>query len=334
MPPITVDGPRPQLVVPFPLRLNPHLADARARDMLWAKETGLVSSVDDEYRYCSWDLAALVAGWLPDAPADGLDLATNAFNWCTVYDDLHAGDRSTDFEYSHSIGKPLLAYLRTGEMPQRPNPLLYSLHDIVEREKHRSPPENHSRITASWALFISATREETQNRKTSRPLTFLEYRDVRRDSGAVHLMTDLIEIANGYHTTSHARALPAVRSLFDSANDAICFINDLYSYPKEEIAGDQHNIIFALQNEHRCTRTEAIARATEIILDECDNMLLQQSYLRKSSRESGLNPQETTNVQRFSHELIYPIASMVSWQQVSARYTEPDNSLYTSGLAW
>ncbi len=72
----------------------------------------------------------------------------------------------------------------------------------------------------------------------------------------------------------------------------------------------------------------------EIILDECDNILLQQSHLRKAGQESFLDPHETENIQRFSHELIYPISSMVSWQQLSSRYTDPDNSLYTSGLEW
>ncbi|MGD3112803.1 terpene synthase family protein [Streptomyces sp. YGL11-2] len=327
------DGPNlPGLAVPFPLRINPHLATARHHDMAWAKGIGLVATPTDELRYRSWDLALLVAGWLPDAPPDGVDLAVNAFNWCTVCDDLHAGERSTDSRYARRMGEPLLTYLATGRLPGNPTPLLLALDDIVTREMQRSPHENHARIAHNWALFVAAFMEETKNRKGGLPLGYHEYRALRMESGAVHLMTDLIEIANGYHVTAGARSVPAFRTLFNSANEAICYINDLYSHPKEEAAGDQHNLVFVFENAHRCTRQEAIERTVETILDACDNMLLQQSRLRTGCRQARLLPKETAGAHRFSHDLIHPISSIVSWHQKSGRYARPDNAVYESRL--
>ncbi|HEX4832935.1 MAG TPA: hypothetical protein VH478_17780 [Trebonia sp.] len=323
----------PDLAVPFPLRVNLGLDAVRGRDMAWAKATGLVSSPADERRYRSWDLALLVAGWLPDAPADGLDVAANAFNWCTVYDDLHAGDKSTDVRHARTLQRPLLDYLATGTLAASPSPLLLALHDIVTRERQRAPREAHPRITHDWSLFIAAFLEETGNRKAGQPLAFTEYRALRRRSGAVNLMLDLIEIAGGYHTTPRARSVPVFQELLDSANDAICFINDLYSHVKEEAAGDPHNLVFVVQNERRCPRAQAIERAAEITLDACDDVLLRQSRLRAACRQAGLSPREAASAQRFAFELAYPISSMASWQRQSARYWQPDNTLYGSGQA-
>ncbi|MFE6685838.1 hypothetical protein ACFVFQ_05095 [Streptomyces sp. NPDC057743] len=322
----------PSITVPFPLRLNAHLATARQRDLAWARRTGLISTPNDERRYRSWDIALLVAGWLPDAPADGLELAVNAFNWCTIYDDLHVGETSTDFRYAQSVGEPLLTYLETGVVPAHASPFLLALHDVITREKERCPTENHARLTRDWAIFLSSTMEESGNRANRKPLSHRAYRDFRRRTGAVHLMTDLIEVANGYHTTARMRAVPAFRSLFDSTNDAICYINDLYSQTKEEAAGDHHNLVFVFERELGCTRREAVERTIAAVLEACDNMLLQQSRMRTACRRSGLTPEESARALRFAHDLRYPVSSMVSWQQKSARYTRPDNTPYTSVL--
>ncbi|MFB7629357.1 hypothetical protein ACFC0M_00145 [Streptomyces sp. NPDC056149] len=322
----------PNITVPFPLRINAHLATARQRDLDWAGRAGLMSTPHDERRYRSWDIALLVAGWLPDAPADGLELAANAFNWCTIYDDLHVGEKSTNSRYARSVGEPLLTYLETGVVPADASPFLLALHDVITREKELYPTEHHARLTQNWAVFLSSTMEETGNRANRKPLSYREYRDFRRKTGAVHLMTDLIEVANGYHTTAELRAVPAFRSLFDSANDAICYINDLYSQTKEEAAGDHHNLVFVFERELGCTRQEAVERTVEAVLEACDNMLLQRSRMRTACRRSGLTPEETACAFRFAHDIMYPISSMVSWQQKSARYTRPDNTPYTSVL--
>src|SRR5262249_39704791 len=87
----------PPIVLPYPLRLNPHLdpAAARERCAAWSRRMGMYAPVPgrpgpglwDEHRLRGFDFALCAAGITPDAPAAELDLAAGWLTWGTYADD-------------------------------------------------------------------------------------------------------------------------------------------------------------------------------------------------------------------------------------------------------
>ena len=83
----------PEMYMPYPARLNPHVETARAHARAWARAVGLLDEQPairgvrawSEAEYDALDLGLFAALTFPDAPAPKLDLLTdwNVWSWYT-----------------------------------------------------------------------------------------------------------------------------------------------------------------------------------------------------------------------------------------------------------
>ncbi|MGW4027521.1 terpene cyclase, partial [Streptomyces sp. NPDC005009] len=64
--------------LPFPAAVSPDADHARQRSIEWCRRHGLVTGAVDEQRCVRWDIAGLMAAWVPHASGDRLDTAVDA----------------------------------------------------------------------------------------------------------------------------------------------------------------------------------------------------------------------------------------------------------------
>lgn len=67
--------------VPFPVRVNPHLAAARECNLDWARNRGAVTGDEAAGRYLSSHVADLAAYFYPDIGAEDLHLTYDLMGW-------------------------------------------------------------------------------------------------------------------------------------------------------------------------------------------------------------------------------------------------------------
>ena len=84
---------------------------------------------------------------------------------------------------------------------------------------------------------------------------------MRHHSAATDMFFDLIEPMHGVELPPALLDDPDYAAARRAAGTVIGIFNDLVSWPKEAAIGDHHNIVFALQREHRLTLAEAVAAA-------------------------------------------------------------------------
>jgi germacradienol/geosmin synthase len=82
--------PLPSLRMPYAVRTNAHLDDARAHAVSWAREMGLFDdALWDERRLRGFDFAHCAAMINPDLEPEQLDLSSQWLTWGTYADDLY-----------------------------------------------------------------------------------------------------------------------------------------------------------------------------------------------------------------------------------------------------
>jgi len=148
----------PDFYLPYPPRLNPHLATARAHSRAWAAEMGMLDDPEiwDEQRLDAMDYGLMCAYTHPDCSADELDLITDWYVWVFYFDDhfLETFKRSRDVTGAQEYLDRLDAFM-TDEPPEPANPVERGLADLW--------PRTVPAMSDAWRRrFVRVTRDLTQ----------------------------------------------------------------------------------------------------------------------------------------------------------------------------
>ena len=79
---------------------------------------------------------------------------------------------------------------------------------------------------------------------------------------------DLIDVALRVDLPSHVYESQELQTLRLITANMVCWVNDLYSLPKELAHGDTLNLVVILQNAYNCSLEDAIYRVCTMIEDE------------------------------------------------------------------
>ncbi|WIV58167.1 terpene synthase family protein [Amycolatopsis nalaikhensis] len=248
---------RPSFEPPFPPRLSPHLATCRARNVDWARRTGLLDGVVwDERRLRAADLPLCAAGIHPDATAAELDVTSDWLTWGTYADDYYpmVFGATRDLAAAKACNLRLSAVM-AGADPS--TPLETGLADVWARTANRDEVRRAvEKMTSSWLWELA---NQAQNRIPD-PIDYVEMR--RRTFGA-DLTTALAR--GGAVPPELARARP-VQTLEHSATDYAALLNDLYSYRKEiRFEGELNNGVLVVRNFLGCTEERAFAVVGDLV---------------------------------------------------------------------
>ena len=309
--------------LPFPARESEYGEEAGARNLAWALRHGLVIE-SDHSRYFAASIPLLMSRWLPDASLDGLVLGIDALSFAFLLDDQFDSPLGNDPGRVASECAILTSVL-DGRGGENANPLSRAFSDIWTRETvNRSAPWI-ARAAIHWRWFFEACVEEATNRATGATQTVEGYLRLRRKSGVVYMMIDLIEASYSFETTSDDRAIGHTQNLLRLACDIVGTLNDLYSLDKEVTRGDPHNLVLVLERQNATTRAAAIDHSVALVLCWSEQFLEQAKTL----------PDNPPALRRLINSVAIAIGGFHRWQARSTRYSKiipPHQDAYRSLL--
>ncbi|MGW7510364.1 germacradienol/geosmin synthase Cyc2 [Streptomyces massasporeus] len=247
----------PDIRMPFPLQLSPHVDSARRRLRDWTERMGILGEgVWDEDKLRAYDLALCSAGLDPDATPEALDLSAQWLAWGTYGDDYYP------LVYGHrrDLAAARLTTARLsdcmpvdGAPPLPANAMERGLADLWVRTTAEMTPEARHTLKNAVNVMTESWVWELSNQFLNRVPDPVDYLEMRRATFGSELTLNLCRMGHGPAVPPEVYRSGPVRSLENAAMDFGCLVNDVFSYQKEiEFEGEIHNAILVVQTFFGC----------------------------------------------------------------------------------
>ncbi|MDT0389362.1 germacradienol/geosmin synthase Cyc2 [Streptomyces dubilierae] len=248
----------PDIRMPFPLELSPHLDRSRRTLGDWVARMGILAEgVWDADKLRAYDLPLCAAGLDPDATPEALDLSSQWLAWGTYGDDYYP------LVYGHrrDLAAARLTTARLSdcmpvdgaEPPVPLNAMERGLIDLWARTTADMTPEARRTLKAAVDVMTESWVWELSNQLQNRVPDPVDYLEMRRATFGSDLTLSLCRLGHGPAVPPEVYRSGPVRSLENAAMDFACLLNDVFSYQKEiEFEGEIHNAILVVQNFFGC----------------------------------------------------------------------------------
>ncbi|MER7897065.1 germacradienol/geosmin synthase Cyc2 [Streptomyces sp. NPDC096046] len=248
----------PDIRMPFPLELSPHLDNARRGLRAWVERMGILAEgVWDEDKLRAYDLPLCSAGLDPDATPEALDLSAQWLAWGTYGDDYYplvyghrrdlAAARLTTARLSDCMP------IAQEEPPIPVNAMERGLADLWARTTAEMTPETRRTLKDAIDVMTESWVWELSNQLQNRVPDPVDYLEMRRATFGSDLTLGLCRMGHGPAVPPEVYRSGPVRSLENAAMDFACLLNDVFSYQKEiEFEGEIHNAILVVQSFFGC----------------------------------------------------------------------------------
>ncbi|MFD2416003.1 terpene synthase family protein [Amycolatopsis pigmentata] len=323
----------PELPMPFPVRMNPHLEPARARVVAWARAMGMLDPVPgvwDERRLRVFDLAHCAAMIHADADPEQLDLTAGWLTWGTYGDDYFPvmfGSRR-DIAAAKLCNDRLPAFMPLdGEPVQAPlNPLERGLADLWRRTVAPMTQAARARFRHSVEDMTGSWLWELANQAQHRIPDPVDYIEMRRKTFGSDMTMSLARLRHLDELPPALARTRTVLALENAAQDYACFTNDLFSYQKEiEFEGEVHNLVLVAENflgTDRWTARDVVADLMAARLRQFERIVAED--LPRLSDEFGLDGAGRAALTRHADGLKDWMSGILEWHRRCARYTEAE----------
>ncbi|MFD9454743.1 germacradienol/geosmin synthase [Streptomyces sp. NPDC059985] len=329
----------PDLYMPFPLSLSPHLDHAREGAVAWSRAMGLLdpqpgdpgSSIWTEDRMRGYDFALCSAGIDPDATPEALLLNACWLTWGTYGDDYYpvVFGRTKDLSAAKATTARLISMIPVdhGEQPPPVTAMERSLADLWVRTSAGMSPQVRTEFRATLVSMLESWVWEVGNQIQNRIPDPVDYAEMRRSTFGSHLTMYLCRLGQAGRGIPHEiYACGTIRSLENAAADAACMINDIFSYQKElEVEGEVHNHVLVTQNFFDIGYPEALRICHSLMtrrIEEFQHIvanqlpLLYEDWKLDSDARAGLDA--------YVGELQDWLAGILNWHEKCRRYREED----------
>ncbi|WP_042393163.1 terpene synthase family protein [Streptacidiphilus carbonis] len=322
----------PDFYMPYPARLNPHLASAREHSKAWAREMVMIegSGIWDEATFDAHDYALLCAYTHPDCSAEELALVTDWYVWVFFFDDhfldifKRTGDMAGAKAYLDRLPQFTEARSRDaeGEGPRPANAVEAGLADLWARTVPSMSADWCERFRESTRALLEESLWELGNINEGRLSNPVEYIEMRRKVGGAPWSADLVEHAVCAEVPARIAAARPMQVLKDTFADGVHLRNDLFSYQREvEQEGELANCVLVLEKFLGCS-TQAAAEATNDLLT---SRLQQFEHTALAEvppllLASGIDPQACLGVGRYVKGLQDWQSGGHEWHLRSSRY--------------
>jgi germacradienol/geosmin synthase len=325
--------------VPFPVNLNRHLEQARAHNLVWSAEMGLLreqpgvpgSDVWNEIKIADFDFALCAAGICPRDPLDLLCLNTDWLAWGTYGDDYYPAvfGRTRDRAGAKEQTERLKLFMPTADAQQRPAPrnsLERSLADVWARTVPGMTETAREFLRRTVVVMTESWLWELENVTLNKIPDPVDYLEMRRRTFGAELTAAMATIRQGGAVPPEVAQHEAIASLENSAADYSWLINDVYSYQKEiQYEGDVHNILLVVRNFFDCGYEEAL-----VIVEDLMRLRLEQ-FNRAAEIELPLmfadyrlDEAARAALEGRAAQLRDWIAAVLNWHRHVRRYRQED----------
>lgn len=270
--------PAPVVYCPFAPRISPYAPQATRYAMGWATRHGFLPTAAAATAFARGRFADLTARAYPEATQPSLCLASCWVTFIVMVDDHLETVLGWQPDRQRRVVDEVVGYLESvpgagadpGARVPSPalvktlgRPLAGSLADVWTRTAVLASPAWRHRFAGHMAQYLSANVWEAENRLAERAPQIREYLKMRRYSAATAIFFDLIEVLGAGELPAAALAHPAVTVLLGHAHNAVAWFNDLVSWRKELLRGDQHNLVLVVHRDRRLSLVDAVREVVE-----------------------------------------------------------------------
>ncbi|MFD0269765.1 germacradienol/geosmin synthase [Streptomyces sp. NPDC127106] len=331
----------PDLALPFPLTLSPHLDTARRELVRWCRDMGLLQPQPGDPGSAVWtqdvlegaDFALCSAGIDPDATAEALCLSAQWLAWGTYADDYYprAFGRAKSPGAARAATDRLLAMVPLRPEEAAPEPVTVmerSLRDLWARTAAGLGGAAREEFRRHLAGMLDSWVWEIGNTAVNRIPDPVDYAEMRRFTFGSHLTMFLARAGreDDGGVPPELWRNGAMRSLESAAVDVGCLVNDLFSYQKEiEFEGELHNHVLVTQNFFDIDYPQAF----RIVSDLLDQRIREFEHIRDHQlpvlcEDHGLDRTARASLDAYVRELQDWMAAVLHWHRSVRRYGEED----------
>ena len=318
----------PHFYMPYPARLNPHLDEARAHSVEWARGMGMLegSGIWEQADLDAHDYGLLCAYTHPECDGPALSLITDWYVWVFFFDDhfLETFKRSQD----RSGGKAYLDRLPlfmpldlSTPVPEPENPVEAGLADLWARTVPSMSLGWRKRFAESTEHLLNESMWELSNINEGRIANPVEYIEMRRKVGGAPWSAGLVEYATA-EVPEFVAATRPLRVLMETFSDAVHLRNDLFSYQREvEDEGELSNGVLVLETFFGCTTQQAADTVNDILtsrLHQFEHTALTE--VPALALDKGLTPDEVHAIAAYTQGLQDWQSGGHEWHMRSSRY--------------
>jgi hypothetical protein len=297
----------PQILCPFPAGISPFVDEVSAHNVYWVQKFDLApsSTLFDAYRKA--EFPKFVSRIYHHADYIELCLICDFCTWLFIVDDLLESIAGNRKEHSR-VMKDLMCILDGHEAPISGNyvKLASALKDIWDRLGEITVPSWQRRFSANMEDLFEATEWEVNNRAAEYRLGLADYIKMRPYTSAMFPCIDLIEIIKQSWLPEYLRRQDLLQKLVLTCIEAVCWVNDLVSFNKEQRINEPHNLVLLLQVEQGFSPYDAIREVTEV----CNETIRHFIFLERKLLTS-MEPDE--NLYHFTQGLRSWIRGNLDW---------------------
>jgi hypothetical protein len=267
----------------------------------------------------------LVARGFPTAMRHGLQLAADwTVLFCILDDYIEKLPTAAEVEAYLQHLLDLFRADGTGDAGSSADPFALGMMDLRRRFLMMASASHVMRFADRLEELFASNVTEARNRERAQIPDVAAYLQLREITIGLHVLFALAELLEGFSLSDRTRAHPALQRLATRTCNIVGWANDLFTYEKEIIQGEMHNLVLVLMNERPLT----IAEAVEETIALHDNEV--RSFLQEVEQLPSFGV-ANEGVQRYVTMLTCWIRGHLDWAHETGRYRPFEEQ--TIGLA-
>lgn len=306
----------PDLHFDVPPALSPYTEGVQREINQWMQDHGYLKTERALKRFQAGKFAWTTGRAHPDAGFDEIRVVATYMSWLFMVDDwCDEESLGKDPEGLAALHGQLIYHMRFPR-PARPDdsPVVVGLIDVWREMSAMAAPGWTERFIETFTHYAEGCVWEARNRAQGITPSLDDYMIWRRQTSALYIFFDLIELAD--HVTLPAEVLDhkAIRELKTMANDGVAWFNDIVSLEKEIRTGDVHNLVLVLQHEDSLDLQTAVDRAAAIF-----NARM-RAYFAQERDVPSFGPSLDKEIKRYITGLRAWIRGNIDWSYETGRY--------------
>jgi hypothetical protein len=320
-----------QFAVPFPFRVNAHLAIARERNVQWARELGALGSDEATERYRLSQVTDLAAHFYPDAGEEDLALAFDLMGWFFLFDDEFAVPAGQHPAAAVTDCQSMILQIITSPGPgasPAPTPIVLAFADIWSRMAKGMSPLWRARTTGAFLEYLFGNLTEVADLRSGTNLSPTAYFELRRKTIGVPVSLAMGERFWHREVPALAWSSSHLEQMRLITTDHIICVNEVISLEKEEAAGEP-NLILKLMQHHDLTRSQATAKIVARADTAAERFRDLQRQIPHLCDTLALTTAERSAVRHYADLMSTLIRGNYDWSQTAGRYAPGAEPLST-----
>lgn len=305
----------PSLYSPFPHQFNQYVGVLEETVFDWVLRFNLLADESAFKRFSKAKFYLLIASCYPECQLEELKIANDWLSWMMTWDDeCDLSNLSNQPEVLNELHKRFIEVLNGAELTSQDSLRSHALADLRQRMFQREGAKTFHYFVHSVEDYLHGCVQEAINRSQKNVPEVDTYIHLRRSTGAMEPLFELIEFTNHLKIPKILREYHTLKKIKMMTNNIVCWCNDIFSAPKEMANNDVHNLVLVLHYQQRISLDEAFKRAAEMHDEEIRSMIQLEASIPSFGENIDIE------LAKYISGLHIWIGGHVNWYSLSSRY--------------